>query len=62
MPLSAVTSTTTQLLAIFTNSWLYTVEYMPNEFYERFKMPAEMEFLKKYTSSGMWVLCQNSRK
>lgn len=62
MPLSAAGSSLTQLAAIFTNHWLFTMELMPNEKYERFKMPPEMEYLRKYTESGMLQLCQNQRK
>ena len=62
MPISALTSSLTQAIAIFTDHWLYTVEYMPNKDYERFKMPPEMEYRRKFTTSGMWVLCQNERK
>lgn len=62
MPLSAAGSSLTQMAAIFTNHWLFTMELMPNEKYERFKMPPEMEYLRKYTESGMLQLCQNQRK
>lgn len=61
-PLSAISSSIVQAIAIFTNDWLYTEEFMPNENYEKFKMPPEMEYLRKYTSSGLWVLCHNERK
>lgn len=62
MPLVAMISLLTQSVAIITNDWLYTIESMPNSNYETFSMPAEMEFLKKSTSSGLWTLCYNQRK
>lgn len=62
MPLSAFISLFAQLISIFTNQWLYTVELMPNDQYEKFRMPPEMEFNQKHTTSGLWLLCYNDRK
>lgn len=61
MPIAAIISSIAHAIAFFSNEWLYTVELMPNEHYEKFKMPSEMEFLKKFTSSGLWILCNNER-
>lgn len=62
MPIVAVISLMTQFIAILTNDWLHTVESIPNTNYQKFGMPMEMEFLKKYTVSGLWSLCYNDRK
>ncbi|KAH7640212.1 hypothetical protein HUG17_7679 [Dermatophagoides farinae] len=59
MPMVAMISLLTQSVAIITNDWLHTIESMPNTNYEKFSMPAEMEFFKKSTSSGLWTLCYN---
>lgn len=62
MPMVAMISLLTQSVAIITNDWLHTIESMPNTNYEKFSMPAEMEFFKKSTSSGLWTLCYNERE
>lgn len=62
MPISALGCSITQTIAMATSHWLYMVELMPNAEYEKFRMPAEMEFHKKITNSGLWTLCSNDRE
>ena len=62
MPISAICSSIAQVVAILTNEWLYTTEFQPNADFQKFKMSPEMEYHRKHTSSGLWLLCYNERK
>ena len=61
-PLSAIASFVAQGITVLTNEWLHTTELMPNKNYEKFTMPSELEYNKKFTVSGLWQLCHNERK
>jgi len=49
-------------IALFTNQWLFSEERMPNKLYKKFNMSADLEYLTKFTISGLWTLCQNERE
>ncbi|XP_054168184.1 voltage-dependent calcium channel gamma-5 subunit-like [Oppia nitens] len=58
-PLSAISSTVSTAIALLTNEWLHSIEYMSNKDYQKFSMPPEMEYHQKITVSGLWQLCHN---
>ncbi|RWS30285.1 hypothetical protein B4U80_07742 [Leptotrombidium deliense] len=55
-PISAVGSLVSQGIALFTNEWLYSEELMPNTEYRKFNMSPELEYLSKFTISGLWKI------
>ncbi|CAG2104331.1 unnamed protein product [Medioppia subpectinata] len=58
-PLSAISSSVSTAIALLTNEWLHSIEYMSNKDYQKFSMPPEMEYNEKITVSGLWQLCHN---
>lgn len=61
-PLSAISSSVSTAIALLSNEWLHSIEYMANKEYQKFSMPPEMEYNEKITVSGLWQLCHNDRK
>lgn len=60
-PSIALITMTIQIISVTTNDWLNTVELMPNPNYEKFNRDGQLEFWKKFTTSGLWNLCHNER-
>ncbi|KAF7489011.1 Voltage-dependent calcium channel gamma-5 subunit [Sarcoptes scabiei] len=58
-PSIALITMTIQIISVTTNDWLNTVELMPNPNYEKFNRDGQLEFWKKFTTSGLWNLCHN---
>ncbi|CAG2175706.1 unnamed protein product, partial [Oppiella nova] len=58
-PLSAISSSVSTAIAILSNEWLHTIEYMPNSLYQKFTITDQKEFHEKITVSGLWQLCHN---
>lgn len=53
----ALSSLAAQAIALFTNEWLYSEEFMENKQYLKFNMSQEFEYYRKITVSGLWNLC-----
>lgn len=60
-PLSASLAFVTVAMGLMTSHWLYSEEKMINAKFNRTGDP-ELEFLSKFTVSGLWILCYTNRK
>lgn len=60
-PLAASMAMGTVTLGLTTSHWLYSEEKMTNPKFNRTGDP-ELEYLSKFTSSGLWTLCYTNRE
>lgn len=60
-PVSASVAFVTIAVGLTTSSWLYSEEKMPNPKFNRTGDP-ELEYLSKFTVSGLWTLCYTNRE
>ena len=60
-PISATLAFVTVTLGLATSAWLFSEEKIPNPKFNRTGDP-DLEFLSKYTSSGLWTLCFTNRE
>ncbi len=60
-PMAASSALSTVAVGLVTSHWLYSEEKMPNPKFNRTGDP-ELEFLSKFTTSGLWDLCYINRK
>lgn len=60
-PLSASLAFVTVAIGLVTGHWLYSEEKMSNPKFNRTGDP-ELEFISKFTVSGLWTLCYTNRK
>lgn len=59
-PLSASMAFVTVAIGLVTGHWLYSEEKMSNPKFNRTGDP-ELEYLSKFTVSGLWTLCYTNR-
>jgi len=59
-PLAASLALITVALGLVTTHWLFSEEKMINPKFNRTGDP-ELEFLSKFTVSGLWTLCYTNR-
>jgi hypothetical protein len=59
-PLSASMAFVTVAIGLVTGHWLYSKEKMSNPKFNRTGDP-ELEYLSKFTVSGLWTLCYTNR-
>lgn len=59
-PLSASLAFVTVAIGLVTSHWLYSEEKMSNPKFNRTGDP-ELEYLSKFTVSGLWTLCYTNR-
>lgn len=59
-PMAASLALSTVAVGLVTSHWLYSEEKMPNPKFNRTGDP-ELEFLSKFTTSGLWDLCYINR-
>ena len=60
-PMWATIAFASMTVGLVTNAWLYSEEKMPNQHFNRTGDP-DLEFLSKYTFSGLWSLCFTNRE
>lgn len=60
-PLSASLAFITVAIGLVTNHWLYSEEKMSNPKFNRTGDP-ELEYISKFTVSGLWTLCYTNRE
>lgn len=60
-PISATLAFATVVLGMATGAWLFSEEKIPNPDFNRTGDP-DLEFLSKYTISGLWTLCFTNRE
>ena len=59
-PLAASLAFATVSFGLVTSHWLYSEEKMSNPKFNRTGDP-ELEYLSKFTVSGLWTLCYTNR-
>lgn len=60
-PISATVAFVTVAVGLVTSAWLFSEEKMVNPKFNRTGDP-ELEFLSKFTVSGLWTLCFTNRE
>ena len=60
-PMWATIAFASMIVGLITNAWLYSEEKMPNMHFNRTGDP-DLEYLSKYTFSGLWTLCFTNRE
>lgn len=60
-PLSASLAFITVAIGLVTSHWLYSEEKMSNPKFNRTGDP-ELEYISKFTVSGLWTLCYTNRE
>ena len=60
-PISAAIAFITITIGLVTSAWLFSEEKIANPKFIRTGDP-ELEFLSKFTTSGLWTLCYTNRE